>query len=71
MKEKWDERYSSDEYAYGTHPNEYFKSKLISISTGTFDNTVTIVNKFKPINNIIQNHIKLFSLPIPINSYKI
>lgn len=32
--EKWDERYSSDEYAYGTHPNEYFKSKLISIPTG-------------------------------------
>lgn len=35
MKEFWDERYSSDEYIYGTEPNEFFKSQLDQIEPGS------------------------------------
>lgn len=28
MKEMWDERYASKEYAYGTKPNQFFKESL-------------------------------------------
>ena len=31
----WDERYSSDEYIYGTEPNEFFKSALPNLKSGT------------------------------------
>lgn len=31
MKEFWDERYSANEYAYGTEPNAYFKYALEKI----------------------------------------
>jgi 2-polyprenyl-3-methyl-5-hydroxy-6-metoxy-1,4-benzoquinol methylase len=35
MKEKWDERYSKTEFAYGEEPNDYLKEKLIKIPAGT------------------------------------
>lgn len=28
MKEFWNQRFSQDEYVYGTEPNEYLKEKL-------------------------------------------
>jgi hypothetical protein len=28
MKEKWNERYSSPEYIYGTEPNAFFKQHI-------------------------------------------
>lgn len=31
----WDERYSSEEYIYGTEPNEFFKSALTTLNPGT------------------------------------
>lgn len=33
MKEKWDERYSSEEYIYGKEPNLFFKEFIDSIET--------------------------------------
>lgn len=35
MKEKWDERYSAKEFAYGEQPNNYLKEQLLKIPTGT------------------------------------
>ncbi len=35
MKEKWDERYSKKEFAYGEQPNNYLKEQLNKIPTGT------------------------------------
>ena len=35
MKEKWDERYSKVEFAYGEHPNNYLKEQLDKIPVGT------------------------------------
>lgn len=35
MKEKWDDRYSSKEFAYGEQPNNYLKEQLLKISAGT------------------------------------
>lgn len=35
MKEKWDERYSKKEFAYGEQPNNYLKEQLIKIPSGT------------------------------------
>ncbi len=35
MKEKWDERYSTKEFAYGEQPNNYLKEQLINIPVGT------------------------------------
>lgn len=32
MKEHWDERYSAEEYIYGTHPNAWFAEKLSVMS---------------------------------------
>jgi SAM-dependent methyltransferase len=34
MKEMWNQRYESEEYAYGTAPNMFFKDKIASISPG-------------------------------------
>lgn len=34
-KDRWDERYSNKEFAYGTEPNEYFKKELDKLKTGT------------------------------------
>ncbi len=34
MKEFWNERYSSDEFAYGEEPNEYFKEQLSKLKPG-------------------------------------
>lgn len=34
MKEKWDERYSSKEFAYGEGPNDYLKEQLIKFPAG-------------------------------------
>jgi 2-polyprenyl-3-methyl-5-hydroxy-6-metoxy-1,4-benzoquinol methylase len=34
MKDKWDERYSGKEFAYGEQPNKYLKEKLNEISVG-------------------------------------
>jgi 2-polyprenyl-3-methyl-5-hydroxy-6-metoxy-1,4-benzoquinol methylase len=34
MKEFWDERYGSKEYAYGTEPNEFYKTQLSSLTPG-------------------------------------
>jgi len=31
MKEKWDDRYSTKEFAYGKEPNNYLKQQLIKI----------------------------------------
>lgn len=35
MKEKWDDRYSKKEFAYGEQPNNYLKEQLIKIPAGT------------------------------------
>ncbi len=35
MKEKWDERYSNKEFAYGEQPNIYLKEQLNKITEGT------------------------------------
>lgn len=35
MKDFWDERYRSDEFAYGEEPNEYLKAKLNELKPGT------------------------------------
>ena len=35
MKEKWDERYAGEDYAYGTRPNEWFAQQLAAWSPGT------------------------------------
>ena len=35
MKEMWDQRFASEEYAYGTQPNLYFKEKLTGLEPGT------------------------------------
>lgn len=34
MKNKWDERYSSDEYVYGTEPNQFFKNEIDKLAPG-------------------------------------
>ncbi|HZH87064.1 MAG TPA: class I SAM-dependent methyltransferase [Brumimicrobium sp.] len=34
MKNFWDERYSSAEFAYGEEPNEYFKAQLSKLESG-------------------------------------
>lgn len=34
MKEKWNERYSSEEYIYGEVPNEYFHSRFTQFDPG-------------------------------------
>jgi cyclopropane fatty-acyl-phospholipid synthase-like methyltransferase len=34
MKEFWDERYSSEAYAYGQNPNQYLKESLANFSPG-------------------------------------
>ncbi len=34
MNHFWNERYSVDEYVYGTAPNEYFKQQLEKLTTG-------------------------------------
>lgn len=34
MKEKWDDRYSTSEFAYGEQPNNYLKEQLINIPPG-------------------------------------
>jgi 2-polyprenyl-3-methyl-5-hydroxy-6-metoxy-1,4-benzoquinol methylase len=34
MKEKWDDRYSNKEFAYGEQPNNYLKTQLDKISPG-------------------------------------
>ncbi|HEY6906309.1 MAG TPA: class I SAM-dependent methyltransferase, partial [Ignavibacteriaceae bacterium] len=34
MNDFWDNRYSSEEYIYGTAPNEYFKSEINKLSPG-------------------------------------
>lgn len=33
--DKWNERYSKDEFAYGIHPNEYLKTQLEKLNVGT------------------------------------
>jgi len=33
-KNEWNERYSADEFIYGTNPNEFFKEKLQDLKTG-------------------------------------
>ncbi|MBL7992813.1 MAG: class I SAM-dependent methyltransferase [Candidatus Kapabacteria bacterium] len=35
MKEKWDDRYSRKEFAYGEKPNAYLREQLRSIPSGT------------------------------------
>lgn len=32
---KWDERYAANEFAYGEHPNNYFKEQLEKLPVGT------------------------------------
>ena len=34
MNNFWDERYATEEYVYGTEPNEYFKQKLKKLTPG-------------------------------------
>lgn len=34
MRNKWDERYSQDEYIYGKEPNEFFKQELLKYNPG-------------------------------------
>jgi len=34
MQQNWDERYSREDYVYGTEPNEYFKQELNKINPG-------------------------------------
>lgn len=33
--ERWDERYSNDEFAYGTQPNNYLRDQLQKLETGS------------------------------------
>lgn len=33
--ERWNDRYSTDEFAYGEHPNNYLKEQLEKLNTGT------------------------------------
>jgi SAM-dependent methyltransferase len=35
MKEMWDQRFAGTEYAYGTAPNAYFKSRIDVLEPGT------------------------------------
>jgi 2-polyprenyl-3-methyl-5-hydroxy-6-metoxy-1,4-benzoquinol methylase len=35
MKEFWDERYSKEDYAYGTEPNNYLKEQLQTLPAGS------------------------------------
>ena len=35
MKDKWDDRYSKSEFAYGELPNDYLKDQLNIIPAGT------------------------------------
>jgi hypothetical protein len=35
MKEFWDERFSAEEYAYGIHPNLFFKQQVDTLTPGT------------------------------------
>jgi 2-polyprenyl-3-methyl-5-hydroxy-6-metoxy-1,4-benzoquinol methylase len=35
MKDKWDERYSGKEFAYGEQPNNFLKEQLIKLPAGT------------------------------------
>ena len=35
MKEFWDDRYSTDEFAYGKHPNNYLKEQLEKLEAGS------------------------------------
>jgi 2-polyprenyl-3-methyl-5-hydroxy-6-metoxy-1,4-benzoquinol methylase len=35
MKEKWDDRYSKKEFAFGEKPNNYLKEQLIKVPAGT------------------------------------
>lgn len=34
-KNKWDKRYSSEEFAYGEEPNKYLKQQLDKLKVGT------------------------------------
>jgi SAM-dependent methyltransferase len=34
MKEFWNDRYSKEEYAYGTEPNEFLKTQLLKLKPG-------------------------------------
>lgn len=34
MKHKWDDRYASNEYVYGIHPNLFFKDKIENLKPG-------------------------------------
>ena len=34
MKEFWDQRFSSEEYIYGTEPNEFFRQELLKLAPG-------------------------------------
>lgn len=34
MKEFWNDRYSSDEFVFGTEPNEFFKEQISNLSPG-------------------------------------
>ncbi len=34
MKEMWDKRYSSEAYAYGIEPNDFFAEQLVKLKTG-------------------------------------
>jgi len=33
--DRWNERYSNDEFAYGTQPNNYLKDQLQKLETGS------------------------------------
>lgn len=33
--DRWNERYSSDDFAYGTTPNQFFKNEIEKLSIGT------------------------------------
>ncbi|MGQ1786225.1 class I SAM-dependent methyltransferase [Saccharicrinis sp. GN24d3] len=35
MKEMWDKRYSAEDYAYGTEPNDFFAEQLAKIKSGS------------------------------------
>jgi SAM-dependent methyltransferase len=35
MKETWDQRFSSEEYIYGTFPNQFFREKIAGLAPGT------------------------------------
>lgn len=35
MKQKWNDRYNSDEYFFGKEPNDFFKEEIDKISPGT------------------------------------